>query len=44
MQDILKAKNKVEIRIDKFGDVFMNGMGDFDKLLKEINFCLMKKK
>ena len=36
MEDIIKAKNKVEIRISKSGSVFMNGMGDFDKLLTDL--------
>ena len=31
-----KYKNKVEINIQKNGIVFMNGMGDFDKIQKEI--------
>lgn len=32
-----KYKNKVEVNISQNGIVFMNGMGNFDKILKEIN-------
>ena len=35
-KDILNIKNKVEMRILKNGEIFMNGMGDFDKLLKQL--------
>ena len=35
-KDILDIKNKVEMRIQKNGEIFMNGMGDFDKLLKQL--------
>lgn len=31
-----KYKNKVEVNISKNGFVFMNGMGDFDKIFKEL--------
>lgn len=31
-----KYKNKVEVNISKNGFVFMNGMGDFDKISKEL--------
>ena len=30
-------KNKVEINIQKNGTVFMNGMGDFDKIMKKLS-------
>ena len=39
--DIINIKNKVEMRIQKNGEIFMNGMGDFDKLLKQLK---LKKK
>ena len=39
--DIKNAKNKVEIRISKNGKIFMNGMGNFDKLLPDL--LLLKK-
>ena len=39
--DIKNAKNKVEIRISKNGKIFMNGMGNFDKLLCDL--MLLKK-
>ncbi len=32
-----KYHNKVEINISKNGQVFMNGMGDFDKILQQID-------
>ena len=31
-----KYKNKVEVNISKNGFIFMNGMGDFDKISKEL--------
>ena len=39
--DVRNAKNKVEIRISKSGNIFMNGMGDFDKILNDL--LLLKK-
>ena len=33
----IKYKNKVEVNISKNGIVFMNGMGNFNKILKKIN-------
>lgn len=33
---ILSYKNKIEVRINKDGTVFANGMGDFDKLQKDL--------
>lgn len=35
---ISEYKNKIEVNIDKDGFVFINGMGDFDKLCKQMNF------
>lgn len=32
-----KYKNKVELNISKNGTVFMNGMGNFEEILKKIN-------
>ena len=32
-----KYKNKVEINISENGQIFMNGMGDFDKILHQID-------
>lgn len=34
-----KYHNKVEINISKNGQVFMNGMGDFDKMLQKIDLA-----
>ena len=34
--DIVNVKNHIEMRIQKNGEIFMNGMGDFDKLLKQL--------
>ena len=38
-----KYKNKVEINISKSGIVFMNGMGDFDKIQQKIDLAAAKK-
>lgn len=37
-EDIKKYTNKVELRIDKNGFIFVNGMGDFHKIKKDL--CL----
>ncbi len=38
-EDILKKyTNKVEINISKNGTIFMNGMGDFEKIVKKLDF------
>ena len=37
-----KYKNKVEVNISKNGQIFMNGMGDFDEILKKINLAGVK--
>ena len=34
---INKYKNKIEINIEKNGIIFMNGMGDFEKITKKLN-------
>lgn len=34
---LVKYKNKVEINISKNGQIFMNGMGNFDKILQQID-------
>lgn len=34
---LTKYKNKVEVNISKNGQVFMNGMGDFDEILQKID-------
>ena len=34
-----KYKNKVEINISKNGVVFLNGMGDFDKIMQKIDLA-----
>jgi len=36
-KEIKKYKNKIEIRLDKSGNVFMNGIGDFDKIIKQLS-------
>lgn len=38
-----KYKNKVEVNISKDGIIFMNGMGDFDKILQKIDLAPVKK-
>jgi len=35
-------KNEVEINISKNGQIFINGMGNFDKILKDINLAGIK--
>jgi len=37
-----KYKNKVEVNISKNGQIFMNGMGNFDEILKKINLAGVK--
>ncbi len=38
-EDIFKKyTNKVEINISKTGTIFMNGMGDFEKIVKKLDF------
>ena len=37
-----KYKNKVEINISKNGQIFMNGMGDFDRILQQIDLACLK--
>jgi anaerobic ribonucleoside-triphosphate reductase activating protein len=32
-----KYKNKVEVNISKNGQIFMNGMGNFDEILQKID-------
>ena len=34
-----KYKNKIEINIAKNGTIFLNGMGDFDNIVKKINLA-----
>lgn len=41
IDDIKKSRNKIEVRIDKNGFIFVNGMGDFDKIKKDL--CLLAK-
>ena len=36
IKDVENAKNKVEIHFEKSGKIFMNGMGDFDKIVREL--------
>lgn len=36
MDDINKAKNKIEIHFEKSGQIFFNGMGDMDKIAKKL--------
>ena len=35
-EEIKQYKNKIEINIEKNGSIFMNGMGDFEKVIKEL--------
>ena len=37
-----KYKNKVEVNISKNGQIFMNGMGNFDEILKKIDLMGIK--
>ncbi len=36
-EDIFKYKNKIEVNIKKNGVIFINGMGDFEKLEKKLD-------
>lgn len=36
-EDIFKYKNKIEVSIKKNGTIFINGMGDFDKILSNLD-------
>lgn len=38
-----KYKNKVEVNISKNGQIFMNGMGNFDEILQKIDLVAIKK-
>lgn len=38
----LKYKNKVEVNISKNGIIFLNGMGDFDKIVQKIDLASVK--
>ena len=38
-----KYKNKVEVNISKNGQIFMNGMGNFDEILQKIDLVAVKK-
>ena len=37
-----KYKNKVEVNISKNGQIFMNGMGNFDEILQKIDLKVFK--
>lgn len=41
IEDIKKYNNKIEVRIDKNGFIFVNGMGNFEKIKKDL--CLLAK-
>ena len=38
-----KYKNRVEVNINKNGQVFMNGMGNFDEILQKVDLTAIKK-
>ncbi len=38
-----KYKNKVEVNISENGQIFMNGMGDFDEILRKVDLIGLKK-
>ena len=38
-----KYKNKVELNISKNGQIFMNGMGNFDEILRKVDLTVIKK-
>ena len=37
-----KYKNKVEVNISKNGQIFMNGMGNFDEILRKVDLTQIK--
>ena len=43
MWDFTKYKNKVEVNISKNGQVFINGMGNFDEILRKVDLIGIKK-
>ena len=43
MNDILKCKNKIEIHFEKNGRLFLNGMGDFNKILRQLSLKRVSK-
>jgi len=43
-EDIKDTKNKIEVRIDKMGGLFINGMGDFEKIQKSLYLHYMENK
>lgn len=40
---LTKYKNKIEVNIKKNGTMFINGMGDFDKLNQSLKSCMLTK-
>ena len=38
-----KYKNKVELNISKNGQIFMNGMGNFEEILRKVDLAVIKK-
>ena len=38
-----KYKNKVEVNISKNGQIFINGMGNFDEILRKVDLAQIKK-
>ena len=38
-----KYKNKIEVNISKNGQIFINGMGNFDEILQKVDLAGVKK-
>lgn len=43
LKDILKCKNKIEVHIDSNGKLFLNGMGDFNKIIRQLSLKKLSK-
>lgn len=43
MKDVLKCKNKIEIHFEKNGRLFLNGMGDFNKITRQLSLKKISK-
>ena len=43
MKDVLKCRNKIEIHFEKNGRLFLNGMGDFNKITRQLSLKKISK-
>lgn len=43
-EDIKDIKNKIEVTVDKHGFLFINGMGDFEKISKQLGLQIVENK